>query len=192
MEALTKGIALDNWSTVIQRVTFVGIGIKIPANMGLYLARTNTRILKFLWMMNTSLWNLNPFFVYSQCKHGLYWIALAQTIFRLLFLDPHGIEFNHDVLTSIFTSRVSGRGNIIGPVCVCVCLGVLRAHYTPLQRYMGYLFTRKAQYAPPRRKMHHGAQGRLCFLKNSGDPDDFLRMKNWWCKSCSHTIASST
>ncbi len=22
--------------------------------------------------------------------------------------------------------------------------------------------------------MHHGAQGRLCFLKNSGDPDDFL------------------
>ncbi len=24
----------------------------------------------------------------------------------------------------IFTSRVSGRGNIIGPVCVCVCLSV--------------------------------------------------------------------
>ncbi len=52
-------------------------------------------------------------------------------------------------------------------VCVCVCVGLLRAHYTPLQRYMGYLCTRKAQYAPPRRKMHHGAQGRLCFLKNS-------------------------
>ncbi len=31
---------------------------------------------------------------------------------------------------------------------------------------MGYLCTRKAQYAPPRRNMHHGAQGRLYFLKN--------------------------
>ncbi len=55
-----------------------------------------------------------------------------------------------------------------------VCLGLLRAHYTPLQRYMGYLCTRKAQYAPPRRKMHHGAQGRLYFLKNSGDPDEWV------------------
>ncbi len=55
-----------------------------------------------------------------------------------------------------------------------VCLGLLRVHYTPLQRYMGYLCTRKAQYAPPRRNMHHGAQGRLYFLKNSGDPDDFF------------------
>ncbi len=58
-----------------------------------------------------------------------------------------------------------------------MCVGLLRAHYTPLQRYMGYLCTRKAQYAPSRRKMHHGAQGRLYFLKNSGDPDDFLF---WW------------
>ncbi len=59
------------------------------------------------------------------------------------------------------------KGHIIGPVCVCmfVYLGVLRAHYTPLQRYMGYLCTRKAQYAPLRRSMHHGAQGRLCFLQ---------------------------
>ncbi len=32
---------------------------------------------------------------------------------------------------------------------------------------MGYLCTRKAQYAPGRRNMHHGAQGRLCFLKNA-------------------------
>ncbi len=64
----------------------------------------------------------------------------------------------------IFTSRVSGRGNIFGSVRLCVCVGLLRVH-TPLQRYMGYLCTRKAQYAPPRRNMHHGAQGRLCFLK---------------------------
>ncbi len=70
-------------------------------------------------------------------------------------------------------------------VCVClsVCLGVLRAHYTPLQRYMGYLCTRKAQYAPLRRNMHYGAQGRLCFLKNSGDPDDFLF---WWFTKNTH------
>ena len=49
---------------------------------------------------------------------------------------------------------------------VCVCVGLLRAHYTPLQRYMGYLCNRKAQYAPSGRNMHHGVQGRLCFLKN--------------------------
>ncbi len=55
--------------------------------------------------------------------------------------------------------------------CLSVCLCLLRLHYTPLQRYMGYLCTIRAQYAPPRRNMHHGAQGRLCFLKNSGDPD---------------------
>ncbi len=27
-------------------------------------------------------------------------------------------------IVQIFTSRVSGRGNIIGPVCVCVCVCV--------------------------------------------------------------------
>ncbi len=54
----------------------------------------------------------------------------------------------------------------------CVCLGLLRLHYAPLQWYMGYLCTSRGQYAPPRRNMHHGAQGRLCFLKNSGDPDN--------------------
>ncbi len=73
-------------------------------------------------------------------------------------------------------------------VCLFVCLGLLRAHYTPLQRYMGYLCTRKAQYALPRRKMHHGAQGRLCFLKNSGDPDDFLF---WWFTENTHKICLS-
>ncbi len=51
--------------------------------------------------------------------------------------------------------------------CLSVCLGVPRAHYTPLRRYMGSLCTRTAQYAPLRRNMHHGAQGRLCFLKNT-------------------------
>ncbi len=64
--------------------------------------------------------------------------------------------------------------HLVASVCPSVCLGVPRAHYTPLQRYMGYLCTRKAQYAPSRRNMHHGAQGRLCFLKNSGDADEFL------------------
>ncbi len=38
------------------------------------------------------------------------------------------------------------------PICLFVLLsvwlGLLRVHYTPLQRYMGYLCTRKAQYAP--------------------------------------------
>ncbi len=49
-----------------------------------------------------------------------------------------------------------------------VGVGLLRVHYTPLQRYMGYLCTRKAQYAPPRRNMHH--------------------MKNWWCQRCGFTF----
>ena len=67
-------------------------------------------------------------------------------------------------------------------------MGLLRIHYTPLQRYMGYLCTRKAQYAPLRRNMHHGAQGRLCFLKNSGDPDDFLF---WWFTENTHKMCVS-
>ena len=86
--------------------------------------------------------------------------------------------------------RVQQRalGVITSLKCLSVCLGVLRAHYTPLQRYMGYLCTRKAQYAPPRRNMHHGAQGRLYFLKNSGDPDDFLF---WWFTENIHKICLS-
>ncbi len=73
-------------------------------------------------------------------------------------------------------------------VCVCVCVGLLRAHYAPLQWYLGYLCTSRAQYAPPRRYMHHGAQGRLYFLKNSGDPDDFLF---WWFTENIHKICLS-
>ncbi len=53
----------------------------------------------------------------------------------------------------------SGHMHHFASVCLSVCLGVPRAHYTPLQRYMAYLCTRKAQYAPLRRNMHHGAQG---------------------------------
>ena len=77
---------------------------------------------------------------------------------------------------------------LVPSVRLSVCLGVPRAHYTPLQRYMGYLCTRKAQYAPLRRNMHHGAQGRLCFLKNSGDPDDFLF---WWFTENTHKMCVS-
>ena len=73
-------------------------------------------------------------------------------------------------------------------VCLSVCLCLLRLHYAPLQWYMGYLCTSRAQYAPPRRNMHHGAQGRLYFLKNSGDPDDFLF---WWFTENTHKICPS-
>ena len=45
-------------------------------------------------------------------------------------------------------------------------------HYAPLQWYMGALCTIRPQYAPPSRNVHHGAQGRLYFLKNSGFPVD--------------------
>ncbi len=41
----------------------------------------------------------------------------------------------------------------------------------------GGLVHHQAQYAPPKRNVHHGAQGRLYFFKNSGCPDNFLF---WW------------
>ncbi len=88
----------------------------------------------------------------------------------------------------IFTPHISDMMGVI-VLTSSVCVGLLRVHYTPLQRYMGYLCTRQAQYAPPRRKMHHGAQGRLCFLKNTGDPDDFLF---WWFTENTHKICTST
>ena len=69
-----------------------------------------------------------------------------------------------DHRVSPFLSNAKRGDNVLGSVRPSVRLGLLRAHYTPLQRYMGYLCTRKAQYAPPRRNMHYGAQGRLCFF----------------------------
>ena len=33
MEAILKGIVSDHWSNVIRTVTFIGFGIKIPANL---------------------------------------------------------------------------------------------------------------------------------------------------------------
>ncbi len=39
-------------------------------------------------------------------------------------------------INELIPSRVSGQGYKIGPVCVCVCVGLLRVHYTPLQRYI--------------------------------------------------------
>ncbi len=69
-----------------------------------------------------------------------------------------------DIFGDFYRPRSEGD-NALGSVRPFVCLGVPRA---PLHRYLGYLCTRKAQYAPLRRNMHHGAQGRLCFLKNSG------------------------
>ncbi len=61
---------------------------------------------------------------------------------------------SYEIHGLFITPSVSGGCNSFDIVCVCVCLGVLRALYTPLQRYMGYLCTRKAQYAPLRRKTH--------------------------------------
>ncbi len=77
---------------------------------------------------------------------------------------------------------------LLTSLCPFVSLCLLRLHYAPLQWYMGYLCTIRAQYAPPRRIMHHGAQGRLYFLKNSGDPDDFLF---WWLTENTHKICLS-
>ncbi len=95
-------------------------------------------------------------------------------------LFVHWILYNLTTHTCLWicTHQVSRRGNIFGSihlsVCLSVCLGVLRVHYTPLQRNMGYLCTRKAQYAPLRHNMHHGAQGRLMFFENFRGP--------WWFK----------
>ncbi len=88
-----------------------------------------------------------------------------------LWLDMSSLSslsYEHGFAGMVITSRVSGRGNIFGSVrvsvCLSVCLCLLRLHYAPLQWYMGVLCTIGAQYAPPRRNMHHGAQGRLYFL----------------------------
>ncbi len=64
-----------------------------------------------------------------------------------------------------------------GSVCLSVCLCLLRLHYAPLQWYMGYLCTIRAQYAPPRRNVHHGAQERLYFLKADEKVDDSIKFR---------------
>ncbi len=43
---------------------------------------------------------------------------------------------------------VNGWNLYVQPVCLSVCLGLLRLHYAPLQWYMGYMCTIRAQYAP--------------------------------------------
>ncbi len=76
-------------------------------------------------------------------------------------------------LPTMISTRLYGC-NSFDIVCLSGCTqGTL---YTTTPVY-GYLCTRKAQYAPLRRNMHHGAQGRLCFLKNSGDAADYTLRK---------------
>ena len=58
------------------------------------------RISNCPWIMFTSPWNLNTSFVYNQCLDSLL-NALTKTIFRHLYYDPCGIEFNHEVVTKI-------------------------------------------------------------------------------------------
>ncbi len=78
----------------------------------------------------------------------------------------------------------SGQGYGIGPVCLCVCVGLLRVHYTPQPWYMGYLCTRKAQYAPPRRNItwHHTMTSQ-CHMTLRHDVvtshSDTFRQKQW-------------
>ncbi len=55
-------------------------------------------------------------------------------------------------------------------------------------RVYGGLVHHQAQYAPPKRNVHHGAQGRLYFLKNSGFPDNF---SFWWFTENTHKICVS-
>ncbi len=128
----------------------------------------------------------------TQNSIGLIFIFIVKTL-NLPSKDPFKHEILHLPSRRRFIFEPTCASCTVGSyaslsVCLSVCLGVPRAHYTPLQRYMGYLCTRKAQYAPLRRNMHHGAQGRLCFLKNSGDPDDFLF---WWFTENIHKMCPS-
>ncbi len=65
-------------------------------------------------------------------------------------------------------------------VCVFVCVysGYIMHHYNGIW----------GTCAPSGRNMHHGAQGRLYFWKNSGDPDDFLF---WYVCLCGCVCANN-
>ncbi len=57
--------------------------------------------------------------------------------------------------------------------CLCVC-GFTQAPLCTTTMVYGAMCTIWLRYAPPRCNVHHGAQGRLYFLENSGCPDEFL------------------
>ncbi len=53
------------------------------------------------------------------------------------------------IKSSFFSTPVRMHGGLLCiAFCLSICLCLLRLHYAPLQWYMGYLCTRKAQYAP--------------------------------------------
>ncbi len=91
------------------------------------------------WIINYSYWWI------------IFWVYCANDSSFPFLGCKHFISFTPHISDVI--------GVIVLASSVCVWVGLLRAHYTPLQRYMGYLCTRKVQYAPPRRNMHlPGAQ----------------------------------
>ncbi len=74
-------------------------------------------------------------------------MLLVRLMLDLLQNSQHYPCFNIDRMT-LAKQGDNALGSISLSVCMFVNLGVLRAHYTPLQRYMGYLCTTKAQCAP--------------------------------------------
>ncbi len=81
----------------------------------------------------------------------------------------------------IFTSRVSGRGNIFGSVRVCVKSGGLVSIFPVTLCITTMVYGGL---------VHH--QAAICTTKPQCAQVFFIRMKNWWCQRCPHTVASST
>ncbi len=78
-------------------------------------------------------------------------------------------------LSCLTTSHVCDMSSVIVLTsCVCVCVyvcGFTEATSCTISIVYGDLVHHWAQYAPPKRNVHHGAHGRLYFLENSVCPD---------------------
>ena len=101
---------------------------------------------------------------------------ISQTLITWHFLHLESTKSFPEAEQVFFTSRISGRGNRISPVCLSVCLGLWDLCCAPHREYRTLLCNRHC--APPTYIVHHGAQGGpklqvghtlwVCTLLNTG------------------------
>ncbi len=93
LEVLPKGIVSDHWSTVVQTVTYIGFGIKIPTNLGLHTIAHHsihtlifTEMVKKIWETTLQLSFLPAmlrFFDFFLFVHGLWCLFILALDSRL-------------------------------------------------------------------------------------------------------------
>ncbi len=101
----------------------------------------------------------------------IHWSELINHGYKYKYKYKSNREYHGNKISEMTFSEKLGQvwADLAFPsVCVCLQVWVYPGHI--IHHYAGIWAT----CAPGRRNMHHGAQGGLCFLKNSGDPDDFL------------------